>query len=190
MERKKISVLGLTTLLLLAVLCSATFFVQAQDVTPEPSLEPIPGQPLPENLAEAAIINILPSAGGTTTPKAGAYVMANASSFNLQATPLQGWTFSHWVISAPPGVTTSHGSEPANLEPTANPYNVNHGYGATYNYQAVFTQTSGTQTATPTPTPGAGGISGLSIEIIIIIALVIVLLIVIVAALVALRRRR
>ena len=62
--------------------------------------------------------------------------------------PNNGWQFSHWVISGS-DVTTGHGSIPTNLEPTDNPYNVDHGYGNTYYYQPVFTQSD---TTSPSPT--------------------------------------
>lgn len=99
------------------------------------------------NTTGAAIITILASSGGTTIPKPGTYALANATSFNLTAVPNSGWKFSHWVISGDTSV--SHGDSPVNLEPTDNPYNVNHGYGYTYTYQAVFTQSPSTS---PSPT--------------------------------------
>ena len=91
---------------------------------------------------------VLPAAGGTTIPAPGTYALANATSLQLTAMPDNGWQFSHWVISGS-DVTTGHGSAPTNLEPTDNPYNVNHGYGNTYNYQPVFTQSGSTS---PSPT--------------------------------------
>jgi hypothetical protein len=94
------------------------------------------------NLTGAAIITILAASGGTTSPKPGTYALANATSFNLTAVPDSDWKFSHWVISGDTRV--SHGGTPVNLEPTDNPYNVNHGYGYSYTYQAVFTQSSST----------------------------------------------
>jgi hypothetical protein len=98
------------------------------------------------NMTGAAIVVVLTSSGGTTTPKPGTYALANATSFNLTAVPSSGWKFSHWVISGDTSV--SHGGAPVNLEPTDNPYNVNHGYGYTYSYQAVFSQSS---SASPSP---------------------------------------
>lgn len=103
---------------------------------------------LPSNMSTAAIVIILQAAGGTTTPAPGAYAFDNATAFNITATPSSGWQFSHWVISGPTSV--SHGGTPVNLEPTDNPYNVNHGYGSTYYYQPVFTQTSGGPSPSPT----------------------------------------
>lgn len=98
------------------------------------------------NMTGAAIITVLAASGGTTIPKPGTYALANATSFNLTAVPSSGWKFSHWVISGDTSV--SHGGTPVNLEPTDNPYNVNHGYGYSYTYQAVFTQSS---SASPSP---------------------------------------
>ena len=42
-----------------------------------------------------------------------------------------------------------HGGYSFTATPTNNPYNVNHGYGNTYSYEAVFTPIS---TTSPTPT--------------------------------------
>lgn len=123
-------------------------------------IQPIGVQNLPKNLSAAAIVVILPAVGGKTTPAPGTYAFDNASSLNITATPTSGWTFSHWAITGS-DVTTGHGSIPTNLEPTNNPYNVNHGYGNTYYYQPVFTQTNASPTLTPTstssqsPTPSA-----------------------------------
>lgn len=108
---------------------------------------PIPGQPLPTNLLTAAIVIIYPSSGGVTTPAPGTYALADASNFNLYAIPNAGWQFSHWTIC---GTNASHGATPVNWTPTDNPYNVNHGYGDTYRYQAVFVPTS---SSGPSPSP-------------------------------------
>ena len=149
-----------------------------------------PGAVLPSDLTTAAIVVVLASAGGTTTPPPGTYAIDNAKNLMLTATPNSGWQFVHWVIS---GATTSHGGEPVNLTPTDNPYNVNHGYGYTFNYQPVFIPTGSTQPtpsggATPTPT---GTIGGLSTETVIIIALVVVIIIILAAfGAYALRRRK
>jgi hypothetical protein len=108
-------------------------------------LQPIGATSLPKDMSNAAIIGILAAAGGTTNPGPGTYALANANAFNLTAMPNNGWTFSHWVISG--NTNVNHGNAPVNLEPKDNPYNVNHGYGATYYYQPVFTQTG----ASPSP---------------------------------------
>ena len=130
--------------LALPVTGGTTYTVQAvfQVIVPLPIGE----TRLPSDMANAAIIVILPAAGGTTIPAPGTYALANAEAFNLTAMPNTGWTFTHWVISGATNV--NHGNAPVNLEPTDNPYNVNHGYGATYYYQPVFTQS-----ASPTPSP-------------------------------------
>jgi hypothetical protein len=96
-------------------------------------------------MAGDAIVVVAAVTGGTTIPAAGSYALANATSLNLTAMPNNGWSFSHWVIS---GNITSHGNSPLNLEPTDNPYNVNHGYGQTYTYTPVFVQSG----ASPSPT--------------------------------------
>jgi hypothetical protein len=109
-----------------------------------------PGGSLPSaaDMANAAIVVILPAVGGTTTPKAGTYALANAVQMNIAANPSSGWTFSHWVITGS-NMTGTAGHDPLNLEPTDNPYNVNHGYGATFYYQAVFTQTNAPSPSIP-----------------------------------------
>ena len=136
----------------------------------------IPSRPLPTDLNTAAIVVVYASSGGTTIPAPGTYALANAEAFNLMAMPYNGWQFSHWTIY---GVDTGHGSSPANWNPTDNPYNVNHGYGATYSYQAVFTPVGSTE-PTPTPTPSGTG-AGMSTETWIIIGLVVVIIVILVA---------
>ncbi len=114
-------------------------------------IQPIGVVNLQQNLSSAAIVVVLSAAGGTTVPAPGAYAFTNATAFNITAMANNGWTFSHWVISGS-DVTTGHGSIPTNLEPTDNPYNVNHGYGNTYYYQPVFTQSG---SASPSPSSSA-----------------------------------
>jgi hypothetical protein len=99
----------------------------------------------PTNMANDAIVVVASATGGTTIPAAGRYALANATALQLTAMPDNSWNFSHWVIT---GNITSHGGSPLNLEPTDNPYNVNHGYGQTYTYTPVFVQSG----ASPSPT--------------------------------------
>jgi uncharacterized surface protein with fasciclin (FAS1) repeats len=139
--------------------------------------EPIPGRPVPPDLSNAAIVVVLPSAGGTTSPAPGTYALANAEKFDLTAIPNSGWQFSHWTIC---GIDTGHGTSPTNWMPTDNPYNVNHGYGAEYIYQAVFTPI-GTAGPTPAPTPTPSGtMASMSTETWIIIGLVIVIVVILI----------
>lgn len=134
----------------------------------------VPGRPLPTDLSTAAVVVVLPSAGGTTMPPAGTYALANADNLNLIAMPSNGWQFSHWTIY---GVDTGHGAAPANFNPTDNPYNVDHGYGASFSYQANFVPIGSTEpTPTPTSTP-TENIGGMSFETWIIIALVVVIVV-------------
>jgi hypothetical protein len=104
--------------------------------------------------------------------------LANATQFNLNAIPNSGWQFSHRVISGP---NLSHGGYPYTATPTDNPYNVNHGYGNRYDYQAVFFPTS----TRPTPTPIGGAtathtrtIGGLTMDSAIIIGLVVLIIVI------------
>ncbi len=142
-------------------------------------IQQVPGTPpAPLNKATDALIGVLTSAGGTTSPKPGLYYLTDATSFNLQAIANNGWTFSHWVISGP---NLSHGGYPYTATPTDNPYNVNHGYGNRYDYQAVFTPTGSTEpTPSGGPTTAPGGMGGLSNEMWIIIALVVVIVIILI----------
>jgi hypothetical protein len=89
--------------------------------------------------ATNAIVMVLSSVGGTTTPKAGAYALADASQLKLTATPISGFKFDHWVIGGSP---LSHGAYNFTDTPTNNPYTVDHGYGNTYSYQPVFSPTN------------------------------------------------
>jgi hypothetical protein len=110
---------------------------------------------LPKNLTGAAIVILLPAAGGITIPGAGAYAFDNATAFNITAMPDNGWTFSHWVISGQ--TNTTHGGYPFTTEPTDNPYNINHGYGYTYYYQPVFTQTNASGSPGPSASANSPG---------------------------------
>jgi len=137
----------------------------------------LPGRTLPTDMSTAAIVVVLPSAGGTTLPPAGTYALANAEAFDLMAMPSNGWQFSHWTIY---GVDTGHGAAPANFNPTDNPYNVDHGYGATFSYQANFVPVGSAEpTPTPTSTP-AENVGGMSNETWIIIALVVVIVVILI----------
>jgi hypothetical protein len=116
---------------------------------------------IPKNITGAAVVILLPAAGGTTIPGAGAYAFDNATAFNVTAMPDNGWSFSHWVISG--NTNTTHDGSPFTTEPTDNPYNVNHGYGYTYYYQPVFTQSSNAS-GSPAPSASSGGSTGPSVS--------------------------
>jgi hypothetical protein len=111
-------------------------------------IQPVQNLNLTTDLASAAIVVVLPAAGGMTIPAPGTYALANATALELTAMADNGWQFTHWVITGS-DVNTGHGSIPTNLEPTDNPYKVDHGYGNTYYYQPVFTQSGSTS---PSPT--------------------------------------
>jgi len=160
----------------ITVAAGTTYTVQAVFTT----ISILPNVPYAPFVAGTdAVIGILASAGGATNPPAGLYYLTDATAFNLQATASSGWTFSHWVISGP---NLSHGGYPYTATPTDNPYNVNHGYGNRFDYQAVFTPTGSTE---PTPSGGATstptGSMGISTDTGIIIALVVVIVIILIA---------
>ena len=109
-----------------------------------PLQQAIPSSPTTD-YSHAAIVVVLSAVGGSTTPAAGTYVLADAKSFDLMATAASGFTFDHWVIG---GSLTGHGAYSFTDTPTDNPYNVNHGYGSTYSYQPVFKLSSSTGSPT------------------------------------------
>lgn len=109
-------------------------------------IEVIPPATLTES-ATNAIVVVIAGVGGTTSPAPGTYAIANAASLDLTAIPDSGWQFDNWVIAGTP--MNGHGGYSFTATPTNNPYNVNHGYGNTYSYEAVFTPIS---TTSPTPT--------------------------------------
>lgn len=151
-----------------------------------------PGGNLPTNMSNAAIVVVLASAGGSTSPAPGTYAMADATTMQLKATPNSGWEFSHWTIC---GSSMSHGGYPLNYAPADNPYTVGHGYGYTYYYQPVFTQVaSAGSSATPTSTATAapvGTMAGLTTDTWIIIALIVVIIVMAIGlAVVATRRKK
>jgi hypothetical protein len=122
------------------------------------------------NQGADAIVGVLTSAGGTTDPIPGVYLLANATVMTIRAIADSGWQFQYWVISG--GPMTGHGGSPFTATPTDNPYTVGHGYGYRYNYQAVFTPIGGT---TPPPTTGGGGVSSDTIIIVLVVAIVIII---------------
>jgi hypothetical protein len=134
-----------------------------------------PGQNLPNQMANAAIVVVLAAAGGTTSPAAGTYALADATNMQLKATASTGWQFSNWIIS---GTPSTHGGYPVDYTPKDNPYTVGHGYGYTYYYQPVFTPVGNPQTSSsPTATTNPGTtMAGLSMEWWIIIGLIIVII--------------
>ncbi len=125
--------------------------------------------PGPAPLTTDAVVVVVYGVGGTTNPGPGTYLVANATSLSLTATPLSGWQFDHWVIG---GYPMNHGSYSFTDTPTDNPYNVNHGYGNAYYYQPVFSMVSSSSSS---PTPTTPEFSSIAI-IGIVVALIAVLL--------------
>jgi hypothetical protein len=118
-----------------------TITLNASDYAIEPVFQGITYIPPASTTTSStnAIVVVLSSVGGTTTPKAGTYALADASQLKLTATPSSGFKFDHWVIGGSP---LSHGAYSFTATPTDNPYTVDHGYGNTYSYQAVFSPTN------------------------------------------------
>jgi hypothetical protein len=168
----------------LTVVGGVTYTVQAVfDV-----LLPAPGTTKPTEISQAAVVVILPSAGGITDPPMGTYVLPDVSTLDLTAIPQEGWQFAHWTIC---GANTNHGGAPVNLSPTDNPYNVNHGYGYTYYYQAVFTQVGSSEPGvTSTPASGGTAIAGASSDYLIIGLIVVIVIVLVAFGIYAMRRKK
>jgi hypothetical protein len=134
-----------------------------------------PANPTTTPTNNTAVVIILPSLYGTTSPAPGTYTYDLGSNITLMATPSSGYAFHYWVVSG--NVTPSHepgqpnyiidpdtgeiiGSIPRPPIPTGidslvfttNPANITCGYGYTFQYQAVFTPAV---SASPSPSPTA-----------------------------------
>jgi len=135
--------------------------------------------PSPAPTANDAVVVMMPTTGGTTSPATGTYVYANGTTFTLSATPNPGYVFHYWVVAGnnTPGHVTSSPAIIIDPEtgaqigaiprPTvsqgldslifANPtVTITCGYGYTYQYLAVFdpaVNPSPSATVAPTPTP-------------------------------------
>jgi hypothetical protein len=139
----------------------------------------------PIDTSAYAIVEVLASAGGTTTPGPGLYGLVSAEQLSIKAVPADGFVFYHWVITGTymPG----HGGSPSldtNI-PTDNPLVIGHGEGYKYTYQAVFLPVGVTPPGAPPPTTSS---TGISTEIIIAIVVVIVIIAVAAVAIVYMRR--
>ncbi len=113
----------------------------------------------PTNTAPAtsdAIVNILNSIGGNTSPGAGTYYYLNGSSINLKATPDSGYDFKYWI-------TLVEGEQPITIND--NPTDIICGYGYTYSYQPMFAPTG-------SETPSEGTPTGYLYAIIVILAVI------------------
>jgi hypothetical protein len=170
--------------LTLTVAGGVTYTIQAVFTV----IQAAPGSSMPSDMSKAAVVVILPSAGGITNPPAGTYALADVSNMNIQAIPQEGWQFAHWTIC---GTNTNHGGAPTNWAPTDNPYNINHGYGYTYYYQAVFTQIGTSEPgASNAPVVNGVTIAGTASDILIIALVVVIALVLIVFGVYALRRKK
>lgn len=192
------------------------------------------GQP---TAGDNAVVVIPPTTGGTTDPAPGTHTFPNGTLITLSAIPDEGYSFHYWVISG--NVTPGHsqgqsssviidpetgeiiGSFLRPPQPTGidslvvdvNPIQVECGYGYTFVYQAVFTETSesghtptpdttGSPGITPTVSPGTTGSPEVSptaspggqiiagIDDWVLIAIVVIIIIIIIAAIAAAMRRR
>jgi hypothetical protein len=142
-------------------------YAQDEETIPPPAF---PSFPPPENHGGVVVAT---SVGGTTDPVPGAYSFLNGTSFTIKATPYTGFRFLYWVISGQymPGHNVPPTYVPPDVDPadyvypfpsvsqvtydslviSENPLNVIHGYGYTFQYQAVFIPIS-------SPSTTSGGI--------------------------------
>lgn len=79
-----------------------------------------------------AIVTVVNSVGGTTTPGAGTYHYQDGKTIHLQATANSGYDFVYWVA-------TDANGHPTTIQD--NPTNIICGYGYTYTYQPMFAPT-------------------------------------------------
>jgi hypothetical protein len=121
-----------------------------------------------------AVVVLLSSVGGTTSPAPGNYTYDNGTFIVFSAVPDNGFAFQYWIVSGAytPGHTGNqigytvdpdtgaliplpHPGTLTGIDAltfTTNPANITCGYGYTYSYQAVFAPVASTG-ATPTPVP-------------------------------------
>ncbi len=76
-----------------------------------------------------AIVNVLPTVGGTTDPTSGTYNYNDGQTVTFIATPYPGYDFSNWVISTTIG---------PNISDLSTPTTITFSGGTTYAVQAVF----------------------------------------------------
>lgn len=119
------------------------------------------------NQTGMAVVVVVASVGGTTTPGPGTYTLANATSLTLTAIPNSGWKFDNWVIG---GYPLSHGAYSFTDTPTNNPYNVNHGYGYTYDYQPIFSPVSTTSPSTSPTIPEYSAAAAIAVLLVLALA--------------------
>jgi hypothetical protein len=148
-------------LLVSMILAPTLNLVSAQDQQepPFPNFPPI---------QEQARVIITTTVGGTTEPAPGQYSYPNQTKFEIKAIPDAGYRFAYWSISGQylpghnmPPVFIPQGTEPfipslqqeaINVEydsliTSQNPLDVVHGYGYTFQYQAIFVRTEPVTTA-------------------------------------------
>jgi hypothetical protein len=114
-----------------------------------------------------AIVVVLNSIGGTTSPGPGTYYYLNGSTISLKATPAAGYDFVYWVAVGQDDHPTTF---------IDNPTAIICGYGYTYSYQAMFAPSG----AAPQPT-------GVPMEYLVVIAVLVIVAVIAVAAAVMFR---
>lgn len=95
----------------------------------------------PTSFSEISLVSVSSTMGGSTDPNVGNYIFGqNAEpTLTLRATPTEGYEFQYWIVTG--DYMPGHGAGPA-LDTNviaANPLEVSHGMGHSYNYEAVFT---------------------------------------------------
>lgn len=122
---KLVKILKISTLFLLLLLASTTFFavasvhgqeeipIEQYPSVPNPNIPPSP----PPSPQEVANVVVAASVGGTTNPEAGAYKYNYGDTITLEATPNSGFKFLYWTIQ---GIyTPGHNIPPVNYPENA-----------------------------------------------------------------------
>jgi len=140
-----------------------------------------------------AIVTVLSSTGGTTSPTPGTYTYANGSAINLKATASDGFEFKYWIITAsyivgtnqPQIVIPGEGEEPwpqlpnpsqvasVNVVDAHADLQILCGYGYTVNYQAVFAPT-GSGVTPPGEQPSGGTLTYLYVAIVVVVIVAVI----------------
>jgi hypothetical protein len=120
----------------------------------------IPTNPTPGVTTNDAVVVVLDSIGGSTTPGPGTYYYADGDTITLTATPNSGYEFVTWVAVGEDNHPTTF---------IENPTAITCGYGYTYDYQPMFQPTGSTTTTTE-------GIPALYFYVIVIVLVIIAII--------------
>jgi hypothetical protein len=161
----KMRILKYSAIVVLLLLTSMIFAPTLNPASAQTEEPPFPNFPPTQ---EQARVIITTTVGGTTEPAPGQYTYPNQTKFEIKAIPDDGYRFAYWSVSGqylpghnmppvfiPSGNQTfipSLQQEAINVEydsliTTQNPLDVVHGYGYTFQYQAIFVRAEPVTTA-------------------------------------------